>query len=142
MLEEHQQRLCSESPWEFGDLRAMVINCTLKPSPAQSHTQGLLERSIAVLHGNGVTIDVVRAVDHDLPPGVYPDMRVHGFATDEWPELVERVMAADILVIGTPIWLGEKSSVCTRVIERLYGNSAEVNEAGQYKYYGRVGAAS
>ncbi len=139
MLEEHPQRLCAEGPWEFGDLRAMVINCTLKPSPAQSHTQGLLERSIAVLHGNGVTIDVVRAVDHDLPPGVYPDMRAHGFATDEWPELVERVMAADILIIGTPIWLGEKSSVCTRVIERLYGNSAEVNEAGQYKYYGRVG---
>ncbi|MBW3613873.1 MAG: NAD(P)H-dependent oxidoreductase [Actinobacteria bacterium] len=117
----------------------MVINCTLKPSPAQSHTQGLLERSMAVMNGNGVTIDVIRAVDHDLPPGVYPDMRDHGFASDDWPALVERVMAADILVIGTPIWLGEKSSVCTRVIERLYGNSAELNEAGQYKYYGRVG---
>src|SRR5581483_3737784 len=47
--------------------------------------------------------------------------------------------AADILVIGTPIWLGEKSSVCTRVIERLYGNSHLLNEAGQYAYYGRVG---
>ena len=139
MLDERQQRLCERSRWDFSGLRAMVINCTLKPSPARSHTQGLLERSIAVLNGNGVTIDVVRAVDHDLPPGVYPDMRDHGFPTDEWPELVERVMAADILIIGTPIWLGEKSSVCTRVIERLYGNSAEVNEVGQYKYYGRVG---
>ena len=122
----------------YSDLRAIVINCTLKPSPGPSHTQGLLDRSIAILRANGVVVDVVRAVDHDLPPGVYPDMREHGFATDDWPALVERVMAADILLLGTPIWLGDKSSVCTRVIERLYGNSAELNEAGQYKYYGRV----
>jgi multimeric flavodoxin WrbA len=56
-------------------------------------------------------------------PG-YPDMREHGFDTDEWSGLFERVIAADTLLIGSPIWLGEKSSVCTRVIERLYGNSA------------------
>jgi multimeric flavodoxin WrbA len=82
---------------------------------------------------------VVRPVDWDLPPGVYPDMREHGFATDAWPELFERVTAADIVILGTPIWLGEKSSVCTRVIERLYGNSAQLNDRGQYAYYGRVG---
>ncbi|MCA1692472.1 MAG: flavodoxin family protein [Actinobacteria bacterium] len=120
-------------------MRALIINCTLKPSPSTSHTQGLLDRSIAILEATGVTVDQIRAVDHDLPPGVYPDMRDHGFATDEWPLLIERVMAANIVVIGTPIWLGEKSSVCTRVIERLYGNSAELNDDGQYKYYGRVG---
>ncbi len=117
----------------------MIINCTLKPSPATSHTQGLLERAIAILKGTGVAVDEMRAVDHDLPPGVYPDMREHGFETDDWPVLFQRVMAADIVVIGTPIWLGEKSSVCTRLIERLYGNSAELNEQGQYSYYGRVG---
>lgn len=94
---------------------------------------------MAVMHATGVAVDVIRAVDFDLPPGVYPDMRDHGFAGDDWPAIVERVMAADILIIGTPIWLGEKSSVCTRVIERLYGNSAELNGAGQFKYYGRVG---
>src|SRR3546814_13422887 len=88
---------------------------------------------------NGIAVDVVRAVDHDLPPGVQPDMREHGFETDGWPELFERVLVADILILGTPIWLGEKSSVCTRVIERLYGNSAQLNERGQYAYYGRVG---
>jgi multimeric flavodoxin WrbA len=139
VLDERQQRLCAESPWDFSDLRALIINCTLKPSPAQSHTQGLLERPMAVMHATGVAVDVIRAVDFDLPPGVYPDMRDHGFASDDWPAIVERVMAADILIIGTPIWLGEKSSVCTRVIERLYGNSAELNDAGQFKYYGRVG---
>jgi multimeric flavodoxin WrbA len=117
----------------------VFVNCTLKPSPGSSHTQGLLDRSIGIMQRNGVAVDVIRAVDHDLPPGVYPDMRDHGFATDDWPDLFEQVMAANILVLGTPIWLGEKSSVCTRVIERLYGNSAELNEAGQYAYYGRVG---
>lgn len=139
MLDRYQAQLCEESPWDFRALRAMILNCTLKRSPAPSHTQGLLDRCIAILKGTGVTVDEIRAVDHDLAPGVYPDMRDHGFATDEWPALAEREMAADIVVIGTPIWLGEKSSVCTRVIERLYGNSAELNEHGQYSYYGRVG---
>ena len=138
-MHPYQSQLCEENPWDFRDLRALIINCTLKPSPSTSHTQGLLDRSIAMLEATGVTVDQIRAVDHDLPPGVYPDMRDHGFATDEWPLLIERVMAANIVVIGTPIWLGEKSSVCTRVIERLYGNSAELNDDGQYKYYGRVG---
>ena len=66
-------------------------------------------------------------------------MTEHGWDKDEWPAIFEQVMAADILVLLSPIWLGEKSSVCTRVIERLYGNSGELNEAGQYAYYGRVG---
>ena len=65
-------------------------------------------------------------------------MTEHGWPRDEWPALFERVAAADILVLCTPIWLGEKSSVCTRVVERLYGNSSQLNDAGQYAYYGRV----
>src|SRR5205807_9759962 len=88
---------------------------------------------------NGVAVEVFRAVDHALPPGVEPDMREHGFDEDDWPAIYERVMAADILVLLTPIWLGEKSSVCTRVIERLYGDSHLLNDAGQWAYYGRVG---
>ena len=66
-------------------------------------------------------------------------MTEHGWYGDEWPAIFERVMAADILVLGTPIWLGEKSSVVHQVIERLYGNSGQLNEHGQYAYYGRVG---
>jgi multimeric flavodoxin WrbA len=121
------------------DLRALYINCTLKRSPELSHTQGLIDRSVALMEAQGVTVDQVRAVDHDIPPGVWPDMREHGADADEWPELYERVMDADIVVLGTPIWLGEKSSVCSRIIERLYGNSGLLNEAGQYAYYGRAG---
>ena len=124
---------------EFSDLRAMYINCTLTKSPDTSHTQTLMDRSIAVMEAQGVTVDRMRAVDHDIPPGVWPDMREHGWAHDEWPALFERVMAADILVLGTPIWLGEKSSICTRIVERLYGNSSLLNDAGQYAYYGRAG---
>jgi multimeric flavodoxin WrbA len=66
-------------------------------------------------------------------------MTEHGWEADEWPAIFEKVIAADILVLGMPIWLGEKSSVCTKVIERLYGNSHLLNDAGQYAYYGRVG---
>jgi len=92
-----------------------------------------------IMRRQGVTVELVRAVDHDIPVGVYPDMTEHGFDVDEWPAIFEQVEAADILVLCSAIWLGEKSSVCTKVIERLYGNSAQLNEAGQYAYYGRVG---
>jgi multimeric flavodoxin WrbA len=88
---------------------------------------------------NGVTVEPFRAIDEDIATGVWPDMTEHGWERDGWPAIFERVIAADILVLFTPIWLGEKSSVCTRVIERLYGNSHLLNEHGQYAYYGRVG---
>ena len=88
---------------------------------------------------NGVAVETIRAVDHEIATGVYPDMTEHGWERDEWPAISEKVLAADILVLTSPIWLGEKSSVCTQVIERLYGNSHILNEEGQYAYYGRVG---
>jgi multimeric flavodoxin WrbA len=124
--------------YDFSDLRAIYINCTLKRSPELSHTQALADRSIAIMRAHGVEVDAVRAVDHQIATGVWPDMTEHGWEYDEWPELFDRVMAADILVLTTPIWLGQKSSVCARVIERLYGNSHLLNPAGQYAYYGRV----
>jgi multimeric flavodoxin WrbA len=139
MLNELQERWCSESRWDFSDLRALFINCTLKPSPQLSHTDGLVAIARAIMEKNGVAVETVRAVDHDIASGVYPDMTEHGWKSDAWPALQAKVMAADILVLTTPIWLGDKSSVCTRVIERLYGNSAVLNDDGQYAYYGKVG---
>ena len=123
----------------FAGLRAAFVNCTLKRSPGLSHTAGLMAVSADIMRGQGVTVDEIRAVDHDLAPGVQPDMREHGWASDDWPALSERILAADILVIGTPIWLGDKSSVCTRVVERLYALSGELNDKGQSLYYGKVG---
>jgi multimeric flavodoxin WrbA len=138
-LDLRDQELCATARWDFSDLRAVYINCTLKRSPEPSNTQALADRSIAIMRKLGVGVDVIRAVDHDIATGVYPDMTEHGWDSDEWPALFERVMAADILVLLSPIWLGEKSSICTRVIERLYGNSHLLNEHGQWAYYGRVG---
>jgi multimeric flavodoxin WrbA len=138
-LTSFQEELCSTSRWDFTDLKALYVNCTLKPSPQTSNTEGLMRISAAIMERNGVEVDFVRAVDHDLAPGVWPDMREHGASIDHWPELYERVQAADILVLGSPIWLGEKSSVCNRVIERLYACSSLLNEHGQYAYYGKVG---
>jgi multimeric flavodoxin WrbA len=128
-----------DPPAAYDDLTALYINCTLKPSPVPSHTQALAERSIGLMRHLGVQVDVIRAVDHALAPGVYPDMTEYGADRDDWPQLYRQVQAADILVLMSPIWLGEKSSVATRVVERLYGNSAELNADGQYAYYGKVG---
>jgi multimeric flavodoxin WrbA len=139
VLNPQQEALCTSAPADYSDLRALFVNCTLKRSPEVSNTMGLAEISIEILRRNRVTVDVIRAVDHDIATGVWPDMTEHGWPTDEWPAIFEQVMAADILVLCTPIWLGEKSSICTRVIERLYGNSHLLNPAGQYAYYGRVG---
>ncbi|MDQ0937136.1 hypothetical protein QFZ49_007111 [Streptomyces turgidiscabies] len=84
----------------------------------------------------GVSTDESRAVDHDIAFGVYPDMTEHGFATDAWPALYEKVMAADILVLAGPIWLGDNSSVMKLIIERLYSCSSLLNSQGQYAYSG------
>lgn len=126
-------------PATYSDLKAMFLNCTLKKSPEASHTDGLISVVRAIMEKHGISCDYERPIDLDIATGVYPDMTDHGWASDEWPELYKRVHAADILVIGTPIWLGEKSSVSTRIVERLYANSHLVNDAGQYIYYGKVG---
>lgn len=138
-LSPEQEELCRQDRWDFSGLRALFVNCTLKRSPERSHTQGLADRSMEIMRRQGVAVEVIRAVDHDIAPGVWPDMTEHGWQRDEWPAIFEQVMAADILVLCTAIWLGEKTSVCTRVIERLYGNSGMLNDEGQYAYYGRVG---
>jgi multimeric flavodoxin WrbA len=138
-LSEKQVELCASSTWDFSDLSAVFLNCTLKRSPERSNTRGLIDVSKAILETNGVAVEVIRPVDHDLAPGVYPDMTEHGADRDDWPAILEKVLAAEILVIGSPIWLGERSSVCSRVIERLYSASAKLNDKGQYLYYGRVG---
>ncbi|KIA61938.1 flavodoxin family protein [Nocardia vulneris] len=123
----------------YDDLRALFINCTLKRSPEVSNTQGLIDISARIMAKNGVQVAQIRAVDHDIAFGVWPDMTEHGWPTDEWPALQRQVMDADILVLAGPIWLGDNSSVTKQVIERLYANSSILNEHGQYAYYGRVG---
>ena len=134
-----QERLCDESPFDFSGLKAVFVNCTLKPSPEQSHTQGLMDMSAAIMEKNGIEVTSIRLVDHDVAFGVYPDMREHGFDRDEWPELWPTVFAGDILVIGLPIWLGQMSAVAKLLIERLYAMSGMLNDNGQWIYYGKTG---
>ncbi len=138
-LNEKQLEMCGNSKWDFSDLKAIFLNCTLKKSPERSHTQGLIDISKAIMEKNGVTVDVLRPIDYDIAYGVWPDMTEHGWEKDEWPTILNKVMESDILVITSPIWLGEKSSISTKVIERLYSASGQLNEHGQYAYYGRVG---
>ncbi len=124
---------------DFSNLSALYINCTLKKSPRESHTQGLMDVSMEIMKKEGVEVESIRFVDHDVAFGVYPDMTEHGYDTDEWPEIYKKIQKANILVIGTPIWLGEKSSVATKLIERLYAMSGHQNDKGQYIYYGKAG---
>ena len=138
-LNKKQLDLCESSEWDFTNLTALFLNCTLKRTPELSHTEGLINISKAIMQKNGMKVDVLRPVDYEIAYGVYPDMTEHGWAADRWPEIYKLVKAADITVITSPIWLGEKSSVCTKVIERLYSSSGDLNDQGQYAYYGRVG---
>ncbi|MEM1124744.1 MAG: NAD(P)H-dependent oxidoreductase [Bacteroidota bacterium] len=124
---------------DFSQLRAIFINCTLKKSPRQSHTQGLMDLAMNIMIKEKVMVENIRLVDHEVAYGVYPDMTKQGVNVDEWPTIFKKIEQADILIIGTPIWLGEKSSVATKLIERLYAMSGEMNEKGQYLFYGKVG---
>ena len=124
---------------DFSKLKAVFVNCTLKKSPRQSHTEGLMQVSQHIMLKEGVSVEYIRFVDHDVAYGVYPDMTKQGEASDAWPQLFEQIFDADILIIGTPIWLGEKSSVAQKLIERLYSMSGKTNDKGQYLFYGKVG---
>lgn len=131
----------SENQWDFSDLNALFFNCTLTKSPEPSHTDLLVRVSADIMEKHGVRTETIRMIDHDIATGIYPDMREHGWETDEWPEMYEKVKRADIVVIAGPIWLGDNSSVTKKLIERLYANSSDQNDAGQYLNYGKVGGA-
>jgi multimeric flavodoxin WrbA len=118
-------------------LRALAITCSLKPSPAESSTDLLTRQLLDALAGHGVEGEVVRAVDLDLRPGVEADMG----DGDEWPGLRAKVLAADILVLATPTWMGQHSSVCQRVLERLDAELSDTDDDGHPRTYGKVACA-
>lgn len=126
---------------QFNGLRALFVNTSLKRKPEQSHTKLLLDTSAAIMKKNGVAVEHLHLAAHDVPPGIYPDMTEHDWPKDEWPAIWKKVLSAEILIVGTPIWLGEESSICRVLIERLYAMSGELNDKGQSIYYGKVGAS-
>ena len=124
---------------DFSHLSVVYVNCTLKKSPDISHTSSLINVSKEIMKKENVKVEEIRLIDHKVASGVYPDMTEYGWDADEWPAIYEKIIAADILVVGTPIWLGEKSSEAQKLIERLYAMSGKTNEKGQYVFYGKVG---
>lgn len=116
-------------------LKAVFLNASLKASDEPSHTDALIEEVQVHFKSNHVDSEVIRLADYQIAYGIAGDMG----EGDEWPQVFDKVKAADIVIIGTPLWLGEKSSIATLAIERLYGSSSETNEKGQAIYYNKVG---
>lgn len=117
---------------------AIALNCTLKASPAPSSTDKMLSEVASHLAEQGVTTEVVRVVDYDIRPGVEKDMG----DGDQWPALREKLLAAEILVFGTPTWMGHLSSVAARVLERLDAELSETDASGRPILFGKVAVAA
>jgi multimeric flavodoxin WrbA len=115
-------------------IRALVLNCTLKPSPAPSSSEVLGQEVLDALAGQGVSGEMVRVVDQSVRFGVSTD-EGHG---DGWPAIRAKLLAAQILVIATPIWLGQPSAVCKMVLERLDAELSETDAEGRLSTYGKV----
>jgi multimeric flavodoxin WrbA len=119
-------------------LRALMLICTLSPSPKSSSSQLLGQQLLDAMASHGVESSAVRVVDHDVRPGVEKDMG----SGDAWPAIRSQVLAADILVLATPTWMGQLSSVGQRVLERLDAELSETNDAGLPILYGKVAVAA
>ncbi len=121
-------------------LTAFAINCSLKASTAseKSSTDKLIRDILAAMEPYNVIGDVVRASDFDIKPGVLSDEG----AGDEWPGLRERILAADIFILGTPIWLGQPSSIAKRVLERMDAFLGETDSSSRMPVSGKVAVAA
>ncbi len=116
-------------------MHAVVLNCTLKPSPEPSSTEALARVVMTALEERGVTTDLVRLADFDIAPGVVSEAVRDG---DEWPAVRARILAGDILVIATPTWLGQPSSVSKRALERMDAFLSESKDDGRPIAYDKV----
>ena len=116
-------------------LKAVILNATLKYGKEQSNTEALARGVTDIYEREGVESEIVRLNDYNIKYGITDDAG----EGDEWPQVFEKIKAADIVLIGTPLWLGEKSSIATLAIERLYGSSSLTNDKGQSIFYNKVG---
>lgn len=119
---------------ETPSLKALALVCTLSPSPAPSSSHLLADQTLAALAEHGVKGESVRVVDHDVHPGVKTDMG----DGDAWPAIRQKVLAADILILATPIWLGHPSSIAQLVLERLDAELSESDDEGRMLTYGKA----
>jgi multimeric flavodoxin WrbA len=119
-------------------LKALAFNCTLKSSSEASSTEKLLRQLLDALAKHAVEGDSIRTVDYNIKPGVRSD---EGDG-DAWPGLRQRVIESDLLIIGSPIWLGQPSSVAKRVLERMDAFLGETDDKGRMPSYGKVAIAA
>jgi multimeric flavodoxin WrbA len=119
-------------------LRALVLVCTLKKTPAESSSQLIATQLTQAFREEGVESEVIRVVDHDVKFGVTLD---EGDG-DAWPGIRRKLMDSDILVLATPIWLGQPSSVAKLVLERLDAELSETDDEGRMMTYGKVAAVA
>lgn len=117
-----------------GAMQALILNCTLKPSPQPSNTAALASVVGRELASRGVEIDTIRIADLDIKPGVQTDQG----AGDQWPGVHEQILDAEILIIATPTWVGHPSSLAQRVLERMDAMISETDERGRPVAYDRV----
>lgn len=115
-------------------LTAFAVNCTLKSSPAESSCERLISETLAELERHGVAGEQIRAADFNIKPGVTSDEG----EGDEWPQIRQRILDANIFILGSPVWLGHHSSICQRVLERLDAFLGEKDDLGRLVSYGRV----
>lgn len=120
------------------DLRALALVCSLKPSPAPSSSELIAEHVFGTLRREGVECEAVRCVDFHIAPGVEADMG----DSDQWPSIRKKVLAADIVLLSTPVWLGHPSSVAQRVLERLDAELSNTDDQGRPALVGKVAIAS
>lgn len=117
-------------------LTALVLNCTLKPSPTESSTDKLADELRNELTQHGVTSSMLRIADYDIKPGVEADMG----DGDQWPVIRQQMLDANILIIATPTWVGHMTSFAQRVLERLDAELSDTDDGGRYLTYGKVAA--
>ncbi len=116
-------------------MKTVILNCTLKKSPAVSNTEHLIKKVVKEYKKLGVTSEVIRVVDYNIPFGVSS----YEGKGDEWPKILKKIKAAQILIIASPIWFGVRSSVAQLVIERLDGTYEEMDKnTGQFPLYNKV----
>ena len=129
----------SNPPAKYDDLKALFINCSIKTDKEGSHTLRLINRAAGVMRDQGVEVKILHALEHKIAFGMEKDLSSDKTQNgDDWPQIQEKIMEADIFVLGSPIWLGVKSSVATLVVERMYAYSGDRNDKGQYLYYGKT----
>ena len=117
--------------------RALFLNCTLKPSPTESNTDSLIAKVIEQFDRLGVESETIRVVDHHVAFGAAMD-EGNG---DGWPGVLDQIRACDILIIASPVWLGERSSVAKMVAERLDATTYQLDDRNQHEMYGKVAGA-